>query len=60
MIRDFIRYLFRRTSTNASVVCIIVSESMTNKDLRDIAEYFRSLIENRDCIDRLHAEQPKE
>lgn len=39
--------LWRRDTESAACLCIVVSERMSDKDLRDIAEYFKALLDNR-------------
>lgn len=38
-----VKFCFRPTSERASILCIVLGQWMTAKDLRDIADYFREL-----------------
>lgn len=50
LIIQFAKFLRRRDSESAACVCIIISSWMDSKDLRDIADYFKAVKENRKCL----------
>lgn len=47
MIRDLLKFLWRRDSESASLVIIHVACYMSIKDMGDMAEYLKSYAENR-------------
>lgn len=55
MIKNFLIYLLRRDSINASVVAIDAAQDMSAKDLRAIADYYSSLADNREYKDSISA-----
>lgn len=44
---QFLKFLWYRNSVHASCVCIDMAWAMNNRDLRDTAEYFKGVLENR-------------
>ena len=55
MIKDFLIYLLRRDSINASVVAINAAQDMSAKDLREIASYYSCLADDREYKDSISA-----
>lgn len=47
MLFDLIRFWWTKSSSYAACVCIGLASRMTDKDLRDMADYFKATIENR-------------
>jgi hypothetical protein len=47
MLWCIVQFLFARSSMRASCVAIDLAEYMTDKDLRDMADYFKAVVENR-------------
>ena len=50
MLYDLIAFYCRRTADLAFALCAHASMYMNPKELRDTADYFRALAENRECI----------
>lgn len=46
-LRDFIRYLWKRDSDSAQIVCINVMYDMDDRGLRDMAQCFEAVLEQR-------------
>ena len=44
-----LRWLWRKDSESASCVCIDLADTMSDKDLREMSDYFRAVIENREA-----------
>ena len=55
MIKDFLIYLLTRDSMRASVVAINVGQDMRAKDLRQIAEYYSALADDREYKESISA-----
>ena len=47
MIRDVLRFLWKRDSNSAVIVLIVISEFMTQRDLLQCRDYLESLHEAR-------------
>ena len=47
-LKDFLIYLLRRDSINASVVAINIAQDMSPEDLRSIADYFSGLAADKE------------
>lgn len=48
MLRDLLRFLWRRDSESASVLIIQLAEYLTIHDMRDMGEYLKSYVHNRE------------
>ena len=55
MIKDFLIYLLTRDSMRASVVTINVGQDMSAKHLREIADYYSRLADDREYGDSISA-----
>jgi uncharacterized LabA/DUF88 family protein len=55
MIKDFLIYLLTRDSMRASVVAINVGQDMSANHLRQIADYYSGLADNREYKDSISA-----
>lgn len=51
MILDIFRYLWRRDSESAARLCIAFSDDLRCRELRELVDYFRAVIEVR-AIDK--------
>lgn len=55
MIKDFLIYLLTRDSMRASVVTINVGQDMNAKHLREIADYYSRLADDREYKESISA-----
>lgn len=52
MLRDLIRFWWRRDDESATVMCIIAANFMRRRSRRDIAEYMHSMNEADDASEQ--------
>lgn len=55
MIKDFLIYLLTRDSMRASVLAINVGQDMSAKHLREIADYYSQLADDREYKESISA-----